>query len=141
MAKGKSTVFFCNSCGYESSKWMGQCPGCHAWNTFVEETVSKSASGKMTGASSLRTGTGKPAKLKDIELSQEDKINTHIGELNRVLGGGIVRGSLTLVGGDPGIGKSTLLLQVCRQLSKDDVPVLYISGEESLKQIKMRAER
>ncbi len=142
MAKGKTTVFFCNSCGYESSKWMGQCPGCHSWNTFVEETVSKASSGSKSGMSSLRPGGGsKPEKLKDIELSQEDKINTHIGELNRVLGGGIVRGSLTLVGGDPGIGKSTLLLQVCRQLSKDDIPVLYISGEESLKQIKMRAER
>ncbi|MBR5407828.1 MAG: DNA repair protein RadA [Lachnospiraceae bacterium] len=141
MAKGKSTVFFCNSCGYESSKWMGQCPGCHAWNTFVEETVSRSSKGSGTSAAALRTGTGKPAKLKEIELSVEDKINTHIGELNRVLGGGIVKGSLTLVGGDPGIGKSTLLLQVCRMLSKDNVPVLYISGEESLKQIKMRAER
>ena len=141
MAKGKSTVFFCSSCGYESSKWMGQCPGCHAWNTFVEETVSRSSKGSGTSAAALRTGTGKPAKLKEIELSVEDKINTHIGELNRVLGGGIVTGSLTLVGGDPGIGKSTLLLQVCRMLSKDNVPVLYISGEESLKQIKMRAER
>ncbi|MBR5766810.1 MAG: DNA repair protein RadA, partial [Lachnospiraceae bacterium] len=141
MAKGKSTVFFCSSCGYESSKWMGQCPGCHAWNTFVEETVSRSSKGSGTSAAALRTGTGKPAKLKEIELSVEDKINTHIGELNRVLGGGIVKGSLTLVGGDPGIGKSTLLLQVCRMLSKDNVPVLYISGEESLKQIKMRAER
>ena len=143
MAKGKTTtVFFCNSCGYESSKWMGQCPGCRAWNTFVEETVSKgsiSGSGKLQPAG--RAGSGTPMKLSGIQLEEEDRIDTHIAELNRVLGGGLVRGSLVLVGGDPGIGKSTLLLQVCRQLSKDSIPLLYISGEESLKQIKMRAQR
>lgn len=143
MAKGKlTTVFFCNSCGYESSKWMGQCPGCHSWNTFVEETLSKPAgkAGSSAGASRI-SSDNKPVKLDGISLGEEDKINTHINELDRVLGGGIVRGSLVLVGGDPGIGKSTLLLQVCRKLSVDNVPVLYISGEESLKQIKMRAER
>lgn len=143
MAKGKlTTVFFCNSCGYESSKWMGQCPGCHSWNTFVEETLSKPAgkAGSPAGASRI-SSDNKPVKLDGISLGEEDKINTHINELDRVLGGGIVRGSLVLVGGDPGIGKSTLLLQVCRKLSVDNVPVLYISGEESLKQIKMRAER
>lgn len=143
MPKAKSTtVFFCNSCGYESSKWMGQCPGCRSWNTFVEETVNKgSATGRKGGGHLSPVAVNKPMKLAGIELTEEDKINTHIGELDRVLGGGIVRGSLVLVGGDPGIGKSTLLLQVCRQLSGDSVPVLYISGEESLKQIKMRAER
>ena len=143
MAKGKlTTVYFCNSCGYESSKWMGQCPGCRSWNTFVEETVNRqTAKGKNSLSSAVSSGSGKPVSLSGIELNDEDKIDTHIEELNRVLGGGIVRGSLTLVGGDPGIGKSTLLLQVCRQLSSDNIPVLYISGEESLKQIKMRAER
>ena len=143
MAKGKlTTVFFCNSCGYESSKWMGQCPGCHSWNTFVEETVNRQAvKGRASLSSAVSSGSGKSVKLSDIELLEEDKIDTHITELNRVLGGGIVKGSLVLVGGDPGIGKSTLLLQVCSHLSGDKVPVLYISGEESLKQIKMRAER
>ena len=143
MAKGKSTtVFFCNSCGYESSKWMGQCPGCHSWNTFVEETVNRSALKAKSSSVTIRDrGDNKPVTLKNITLSEEDKINTHIEELDRVLGGGIVQGSLVLVGGDPGIGKSTLLLQVCRRLSLDNLPVLYISGEESLKQIKMRAQR
>lgn len=143
MAKGKlTTVFFCNSCGYESSKWMGQCPGCHSWNTFVEETISKqTAKGRSSLPSALSSSSGKPVSISSIELNDEDKIDTHIEELNRVLGGGIVKGSLTLVGGDPGIGKSTLLLQVCRQLSGDRIPVLYISGEESLKQIRMRADR
>lgn len=142
MQKKPATVFFCNSCGYESSKWMGQCPGCHSWNTFVEETVKRS-SGKSGGGTSLAhdRSDNKPVRLSNIELSEDDKINTHIEELDRVLGGGIVQGSLVLVGGDPGIGKSTLLLQVCGRLAEDNVPVLYISGEESLKQIKMRAER
>ena len=142
MAKKLTTVFFCNSCGYESSKWMGQCPGCKSWNTFVEETVNRqTAKGRNSLSSAISSGSTKPISLSSIELLDEDKIDTHIEELNRVLGGGIVRGSLTLVGGDPGIGKSTLLLQVCRLLSEDKVSVLYISGEESLKQIKMRAER
>ncbi len=143
MAKGKSTVFFCSSCGYESSKWMGQCPGCRAWNTLVEETVNKrtSAGGKTGYGTVMHGKSGLTMKLSGITLDDEDKLDTHIKELNRVLGGGIVRGSLVLVGGDPGIGKSTLLLQVCRQLTEDNIPVLYISGEESLKQIKMRAQR
>ncbi|MBQ7587764.1 MAG: DNA repair protein RadA [Lachnospiraceae bacterium] len=143
MAKGKTTVFFCSSCGYESSKWMGQCPSCRSWNTLVEETVNKrSASGGKTGSGAGAHSPGSlPMKLSGITLEDEDKLDTHMPELNRVLGGGIVRGSLVLVGGDPGIGKSTLLLQVCRQLTEDDISVLYISGEESLKQIKMRAQR
>lgn len=143
MAKGKlTTVFFCNSCGYESSKWMGQCPGCHSWNTFVEETVNRQGGKAKSSAASQRlSGDNRPVRLSGITLDEEDKINTHINELDRVLGGGIVKGSLVLVGGDPGIGKSTLLLQVCSRLSDDNIPVLYISGEESLKQIRMRAER
>lgn len=142
MLKNKKTVYFCQECGYESSKWMGQCPGCKAWNTFVEETVSTKKS-SSSGSSSFQN-LGKrpePVRLKDISLSEDERRLTKIGELDRVLGGGIVPGSLVLVGGDPGIGKSTLLLQVCRNLALSGSNVLYISGEESLRQIKLRAER
>lgn len=138
MAKGKSTVFFCQSCGYESSKWMGQCPGCHEWNTMVEETVVTGSKKRTPGAVQERN---EPSLLADISLEKEDRVETHMEELNRVLGGGLVAGSLVLLGGDPGIGKSTLLLQVCRNMSADQHKVLYISGEESLKQIRMRADR
>ena len=141
MLKNKKVVYFCQECGYESSKWMGQCPGCRAWNTFVEETVStKKVSSTGSG---LQNGLrrAEPVVLKDIRLSEDERKLTNIGELDRVLGGGIVPGSLVLVGGDPGIGKSTLLLQVCRNLAMSGNSVLYISGEESLRQIKLRAER
>ena len=143
MAKGKaSSVFFCQNCGYESSKWMGQCPGCREWNSFVEETMAKASHAGVASPSSGRHGTKSvPSILSEIVIREEDKLSTGMGELDRVLGGGIVHGSLTLVGGDPGIGKSTLLLQVCRNLSADGHRVLYISGEESLAQIKMRADR
>nr|WP_297874526.1 DNA repair protein RadA [uncultured Blautia sp.] len=142
MAKGKKTAFFCQNCGYESSKWMGQCPGCREWNTFVEEltvTASKNTSAK----SGLGSGLGKsePVQLSSIEIQEDDRVLTQIEELDRVLGGGIVPGSMVLVGGDPGIGKSTLLLQVCRELTAKQHKVLYISGEESLRQIKLRARR
>ena len=141
MAKGKnSTGFFCQSCGYESTKWMGQCPGCREWNTFVEEPIS-TASQKKNGNRSGSAVRSTPAVLSEIEMKEDDRVLTGIKELDRVLGGGVVAGSLTLVGGDPGIGKSTLLLQVCLSLSLKDHKVLYISGEESLKQIKMRAGR
>lgn len=141
MAKAKmTTVFFCQSCGFESSKWMGQCPGCREWNTFVEEKISAKSVGTASSAASRREET-KPSKLSDIMLQDEERLSTHIKELDRVLGGGIVPGSLILVGGDPGIGKSTLLLQVCRNMAQDNRKVLYISGEESLKQIKIRANR
>ena len=137
MAKGKtSTVFFCQSCGYESPKWMGQCPGCREWNTFVEETVEKKSAAKAHE----RRAAGGPVCLSSIETKEEDRVTTRMQELDRVLGGGIVPGSLVLVGGDPGIGKSTLLLQVCRILA-DKKKVLYISGEESQTQIKLRANR
>ena len=118
---------------------MGQCPGCKAWNTFVEETVSakKNPSGNLKASEKRQD----PVILKDISLSEDERQTTQIGELDRVLGGGIVPGSLVLVGGDPGIGKSTLLLQVCRNLAENQVTVLYISGEESLRQIKLRANR
>lgn len=135
----KSTVFFCQNCGFESAKWMGQCPGCREWNTFVEEQVSAAALKKNGTQGS--TARQKPAVLSEITMEKEDRISTGMQELDRVLGGGVVAGSLTLVGGDPGIGKSTLLLQVCRNFSDAGAKVLYISGEESLKQIKMRAER
>lgn len=143
MAKGKKTVFFCQNCGYESPKWMGQCPGCREWNSFVEETVSASVkSGVSQIAKSVQTGKkNEPAVLADIQVQEDDRIRTDIGELDRVLGGGIVPGSMVLVGGDPGIGKSTLLLQVCRELTAKQHKVLYISGEESLRQIKLRAKR
>ena len=139
MLKNKKTVYFCQECGYESAKWMGQCPGCKAWNTFVEETVSakKNPSGNLKSSEKRQD----PVILKDISLSEDERQTTQIGELDRVLGGGIVPGSLVLVGGDPGIGKSTLLLQVCRNLAEKQVSVLYISGEESLRQIKLRANR
>ena len=135
----KSTVFFCQNCGFESAKWMGQCPGCREWNTFVEEQVSTAALKKNGTQGS--TARQKPAVLSEITMEKEDRISTGMQELDRVLGGGVVAGSLTLVGGDPGIGKSTLLFQVCRNFSDAGAKVLYISGEESLKQIKMRAER
>lgn len=138
MAKGKTTVYFCQECGFESSKWMGQCPGCKEWNTFVEETVEKKAVGK--GKQSIAR-EAKVMPLSEIEMTKEERVRTEYKELDRVLGGGIVPGSMILVGGDPGIGKSTLLLQVCRNLSEKKVKVLYISGEESLQQIKIRAER
>lgn len=137
MAKGKTTVYFCQACGYESSKWMGQCPGCHEWNTFVEELIDKKSMGKVKNAGTIM----KPVPLSTIEMTQDERMSTEMKELDRVLGGGIVPGSLVLVGGDPGIGKSTLLLQVCKNLSGQGVGVLYISGEESLQQIKIRAER
>lgn len=138
MAKGKTTVYFCQECGFESSKWMGQCPGCKEWNTFVEETVDKKTAGK--GKQSIAR-EAKVMPLSEIEMTKEERVLTEYKELDRVLGGGIVPGSMILVGGDPGIGKSTLLLQVCRNLSEKKVSVLYISGEESLQQIKIRAER
>lgn len=137
MAKGKTTVYFCQACGYESSKWMGQCPGCQEWNTFVEELIDKKSAGKVKNAGTIM----KPVPLSTIEMTQDERMSTEMKELDRVLGGGIVPGSLVLVGGDPGIGKSTLLLQVCKNLSGQGVGVLYISGEESLQQIKIRAER
>lgn len=136
MAKAKSSVFFCQECGYESAKWMGQCPACHAWNTFVEEKLEKTTQAVKKLVKDVNVTT-----LDAIEMQEGQRITTEISELDRVLGGGIVKGSLVLVGGDPGIGKSTLLLQCCRNLSEQKKKVLYISGEESLQQIKIRAKR
>ena len=138
MAKGKQkTTFFCKECGFESPKWLGQCPGCKEWDSFVEEPVVKTAAGRSVTVTEHR----EPSKLSEIVTNDEVRTLTGIGELDRVLGCGIVTGSLVLVGGDPGIGKSTLLLQMCKQLAEAGKDVLYVSGEESVKQIKMRADR
>ena len=140
MAKEK-VIFYCQSCGAESSKWMGQCPACKEWNTFVEEVVSAKKGVRSGVKNANQAKQAKVTKLRDIETADNARISTQIAELDRVLGGGIVPGSMTLVGGDPGIGKSTLLLQVCRNLANSGKKILYVSGEESLQQIKIRAER
>ncbi len=132
----KDTVFFCSECGYKSSKWLGKCPDCNSWNTFNEEKLIKdSKTKKYTVVSNV-----KPLKIDEVPVNKELRITTGIKELDRVLGGGVVIGSVNLVGGDPGIGKSTLLLQMCRKI-KDDISVLYCSSEESVEQIKLRANR
>ena len=135
MAKEKQ-IFFCRECGFESAKWMGQCPGCRSWNTFCEEKVTVGARKQSGGRTAVV-----PTSILEVKTADETRFSTGLEELNRVLGGGIVNGSLVLVGGDPGIGKSTILLQMCRNLSADGHKILYVSGEESLSQIKMRAER
>ena len=138
MAKAKSTAFFCQNCGYESAKWQGQCPACHEWNTFTEEPVAK-----ITGSAAVKKAASeiRPVRLSEIQTDESQRISSGMEELDRVLGGGIVAGSLMLVGGDPGIGKSTLLLQVCHNLTGTGHKVLYVSGEESVQQIKLRAKR
>ncbi len=133
-----SSVFFCKECGYESAKWLGQCPGCKAWNSFVEEPAKTVKAVKGTAA---KARSEKPVVLSEVGFDSETRISSKSAEFDRVLGGGIVKASLVLVGGDPGIGKSTLLLQTCKALSKEGVKVLYVSGEESPAQIRMRAER
>ena len=136
MAKAKKSVFFCQNCGHEESKWLGQCPMCKEWNSFVDECVTTSNTAAVKAAKEIRI-----VPLSEVKTENEERVTTEIKELDRVLGGGIVPGSLILVGGDPGIGKSTLLLQVCQKLAKKERKVLYISGEESLRQIKLRAQR
>ncbi|SHJ89871.1 DNA repair protein RadA [Paramaledivibacter caminithermalis] len=131
------TKYVCQECGYISLKWMGKCPECNSWQSFVEEFVEK----KRSSSEVVKAVSQKPVKLKNIELQIEDRFKTDNIELDRVLGGGIVKGSLVLVGGDPGIGKSTLLIQVASNIGNKGLKVLYVSGEESLKQIKMRADR
>ena len=137
MAAKEKQIFFCKECGYESAKWQGQCPGCRAWNTFVEEKVKVG----VKGAVKQPKDAVSPMGILQVTTAEERGVQTGMRELDRVLGGGIVKGSLVLVGGDPGIGKSTILLQMCRNLVHQNVNVLYVSGEESLSQIKMRAER
>lgn len=136
MAKVK-TKFVCQECGYETAKWFGKCPSCGEWNTLVEEIESKSSDTK----SQRGISKGKIEKIQNITSSKKDRISTGSKEMDRVLGGGIIKSSLVLVGGDPGIGKSTLLLQVADHVSKNNLKVLYVSGEESGEQIKLRADR
>ena len=136
MAKAKKSVYFCQNCGHEESKWLGQCPMCKEWNTFAEEKVVSTKGQKSSGEKQVQAVT-----LSSVTTDEDERMKTELVELDRVLGGGIVPGSLVLVGGDPGIGKSTLLLQVCQKFSAMNKKVLYISGEESLKQIKLRANR
>ena len=137
MAKTKTT-FFCQSCGAQHAKWSGQCNVCKEWNTIVEEVIQKEEKRVWKQSSTAKQTTNKPLKIKDIVLNPEERIGTNNSELDSVLGGGLVKGSVTLLGGEPGIGKSTLLLQVALKINQK---VLYVSGEESQSQIKMRAER
>lgn len=136
MTKTKS-IFVCNNCGYESAKWMGKCPACNEWNSFWEEKISSSGSKSKINKEGKEV---KPMALKEVEGRETKRTSTGFGELDRVLGGGIVKGSLVLLGGEPGIGKSTLILQICDKI-KGEGKVLYVSGEESAEQIKLRADR
>lgn len=133
-------VFFCKSCGYETAKWLGKCPGCNEWNSFIEETVSKTAT-KRSQEGFITLTSEKPVKLSEVSSEKTPRFATGIDEMDRVLGGGVVPSSLILLGGDPGIGKSTLVLQVLNALQNNQVKILYVTGEESKQQIKIRAER
>jgi DNA repair protein RadA/Sms len=137
-----NTVFFCKECGYESAKWLGKCPGCNSWNSFVEEKINKQSKSNSSskGFSNTFNNKSEVKKLNDIIINKSIRLDTGYAELNRVFGGGIVEGSLTLIGGEPGIGKSTLIMQVCNKLSNHG-KVLYVSGEESETQVKLRADR
>ena len=136
--KSKS-FFYCRECGYQSSSWLGKCPECGKWNTFDEEVVQVANKSPLAASKKASLGASKPKLIHEVTYSEQQRIPTHCGEFDRVLGGGIVPGSLILLGGEPGIGKSTLLLQTA--LSINDKRVLYVSGEESEQQIKMRADR
>lgn len=136
MAKNKN-IFVCQECGYESAKWMGRCSSCGNWNTFVEEVIDRKTKEVLRSGDS----SGKAEKLKELVFESESRISSGLAELDRVLGGGIVRGGMVLFGGDPGIGKSTLLIQIAGIMSDRETKVLYVSGEESTKQIKLRADR
>jgi DNA repair protein RadA/Sms len=132
------TVFNCQNCGYQSPKWLGKCPDCNRWNSFVEEDYAGVVFKTKERTALYRD---EPVLLKDVEFKEESRLKTGISELDRVLGGGIVSGSVVLIGGDPGVGKSTISLQVCNQLAKQNTKILYISGEESVHQTKLRAKR
>ena len=135
----QKTLFLCDDCGYESPKWYGKCPSCGAWNTMKEFTVKPEVATRSVLPQASRT-TSRPVRMDQIEIGTEERFLSGIGELDRVLGGGAVHGSFVLVGGEPGIGKSTLLLQMCQEMCKN-ARVLYVSGEESLRQIRLRAGR
>ncbi|MBQ4506407.1 MAG: DNA repair protein RadA [Firmicutes bacterium] len=147
MPKKAKSVFVCQECGFESPKWTGQCPVCRAWNSFVEENVTERdpddvrRRGSASGADQRAGRSARAQRLPDIRSGQTTRMDTGIGELNRVLGGGLVKGSLTLISGEPGIGKSTIIIQAASHISRTAGPVLYVSGEESEEQIKMRADR
>lgn len=138
MATKIKTVFVCSNCGYESSKWLGKCPGCNEWNSFYEEKITKT--NDKIGGQALEKKSCKPLKLNEVIGKENSRVSTGFNELDRVLGGGLVNGSLVLVGGEPGIGKSTLILQICDKIHGEG-NVLYVSGEESAEQIKIRADR
>ena len=131
------TVFVCNECGYESGKWLGKCPACNSWNSFFEQKIVESKNSSLKAEKNLNNV---PQKLNSYEAKETIRSSTGFDELDRVLGGGLVKGSLILLGGEPGIGKSTLILQICDKI-KGDGQVLYVSGEESAEQIKLRADR
>jgi DNA repair protein RadA/Sms len=137
--KASKTIFCCQACGYQTPKWMGKCPDCGGWQTFVEEVqVARSTQRAVRSLSSLQT---KPVPIDSIELEQDDRLLTGIGEFDRVLGGGLVPGTLVLIGGDPGIGKSTLMLEALHGIAGGGRKVLYVSGEESIRQLRMRSQR
>ena len=131
------TIFVCNECGYESGKWLGKCPACNSWNSFYEQKIVET---KLKGLTATDGKLTVPQKLNSYEAKETIRTHTGFQELDRVLGGGLVKGSLVLLGGEPGIGKSTLILQICDKI-KGDGKVLYVSGEESAEQIKLRADR
>lgn len=141
MAKKRSIKYVCQACGYESPKWLGRCPNCGGWNQMEEEKEALVASANHQPRVNFTGQTAEAVAIQDIKVEEIPRIPTDMEEVNHVLGGGIVPGSLILIGGDPGIGKSTLLLQVSAQINNKNIPVLYVSGEESSGQIKMRAER
>ena len=136
MAK-KKTIFVCQNCGYHAPKWLGKCPNCNAWNSFVEELIETGYPEKKSGQHDV----SKPQRIDTVVIDREIRHKTGLREFDRTLGGGVVSGSLVLIGGDPGIGKSTLVLQVAHRLARNGQRTLYISGEESVQQVKMRAER
>ena len=137
----QKTIYVCSECGYESPKWYGKCPDCGEWNTLIEETrIPEPASSKRMPATASQVQAVQLSSIREVDTSEEERYHTGLTELDRVLGGGLVKGSLVLLGGDPGIGKSTMLLQICEYLGKEH-SILYISGEESVRQIKLRADR
>jgi len=137
MAKTK-TIFTCQHCGYQSAKWLGRCPDCSSWNSFTEEDYTAPKAKSKERAALYKEA---PVELKDVPVSEDARLTTDIAEFDRVLGGGIVKGSVVLVGGDPGIGKSTISLQISNQITRKGHTVLYVSGEESVSQTKLRASR
>ena len=140
MAGKIKTVYVCSECGYETPRWMGQCPECNEWNTLEEQVIAEKKSTTSFTASICKKASASAKSLSQIDITDEQRYITGITELDRVLGGGIVKGSVVLLSGDPGIGKSTILLQICESV-KNKLNVLYISGEESPVQIKLRAKR